>query len=471
MMAQIIERYWAEELLYRIFKSVFLTALLALYNFGYEFSGPPESSIIFLISAILLQVFILVRLPAREIKPLSYMRTDLKVILAQEAKYLFALTALVFFAGWPVDHTIFGLFVISNFIVQMILFFFWRGYNLHILKPQNMKSPTGSEKTVIIVGASRRGKNAAEVFLSHPDLNVRVLGFVDFYRKGYWRYRDIPLIGHADSIRDLISKNQVDFVVMATEPEDYVKSQQVFTTVEKMGVNIFLLPHVFQQSISKCRTSSLNGTPVLMYNSTPQNQLGIFVKEALDRIGGLVGLALSAPVLFIAAIAIKLESPGPIVFKQKRSGMGGRLFDMYKLRTMSVGADRQKDKIMHLNEMSGPVFKIKDDPRITRVGKILRKLSLDEFPQFLNVVKGEMSLVGPRPALPKEIEKYELWQHRRLSVKPGLTCIWQVSGRNSIDFDKWMEQDLEYIDNWSLKKDAELIVKTIPAVLRSRGAC
>jgi lipopolysaccharide/colanic/teichoic acid biosynthesis glycosyltransferase len=144
---------------------------------------------------------------------------------------------------------------------------------------------------------------------------------------------------------------------------------------------------------------------------------------------------------------------------------------MYKLRTMACDAEKKKDKFMHLNEMSGPVFKIKNDPRITRVGRILRKLSLDEFPQFYNVLKGDMSLVGPRPPLPNEVEKYQPWQHRKLSVKPGLTCIWQVSGRNNIDFDRWMKQDLEYIDNWSLKKDAELIIKTIPAVIKSRGAC
>lgn len=466
-----IDRYWIEESLYRLLKALVLVSILMLFNYGYGFSQSSESPVIMLFAAVLLQFLALVKIPSREMKPLSYKRTGVAAAAVIEIKFVFTLTALVFFAGWVIDQVMFSYLLGVNFACQMILFAIWRAYNLYFLQPQNMKSPAGSEKTVLIVGASNRAKNAADVFLSHPDLNVRVLGFLDFHRKGYWRYRDIPLVGRTESIEKYISQNHVDFVIMAAEPEDHAQSQRVFTTIEKMGVNICLLPHVYRQTISKCQTSSLNGTPVLMYNATSQSQAGIFLKDTLDRIGGLCGLILSTPVLLLAAIAIKIDSSGPVFFKQKRSGKNGRLFDMFKLRTMSCDAEKKKGKLMHLNEMSGPVFKIKNDPRVTKVGRILRKLSLDEFPQFYNVLKGDMSLVGPRPPLPKEVEKYKSWQHRKLSVKPGLTCIWQVSGRNNVDFDNWMKQDLEYIDNWSLKKDAELIIKTIPAVLKSRGAC
>ena len=190
----------------------------------------------------------------------------------------------------------------------------------------------------------------------------------------------------------------------------------------------------------------------------------------IDKAGALAGLILAMPLMFITAVAIKLESRGPVLFKQVRLGLNGRTFHLYKFRTMCDGAETQKDRLRAMNEMSGPAFKIKDDPRITPVGRLLRKYSIDELPQFLNVLKGEMSLVGPRPPLPKEVAQYEPWQHRKLSVKPGVTCLWQVNGRNEIDFDDWMRLDLEYIDNWSLWLDTKLLARTIPAVIKSRGA-
>jgi len=172
-----------------------------------------------------------------------------------------------------------------------------------------------------------------------------------------------------------------------------------------------------------------------------------------------------------AALAIKITSPGgPIIFRQKRSGMNGRVFTLYKFRTMVPNAEALKASLEAKNEMDGPVFKIRNDPRVTRVGRILRKLSIDELPQLWNVLRGDMSIVGPRPPIPAEVERYERWQRRRLSMRPGITCIWQVSGRNNVDFKRWMEMDLEYIDNWSLALDFKILLKTIPAVLSSRGA-
>ena len=196
-----------------------------------------------------------------------------------------------------------------------------------------------------------------------------------------------------------------------------------------------------------------------------------FSKRLLDIICSLLGLIILSPVLLIVAILIKLESKGPVVFSQKRVGLNGEEFKMYKFRSMVQNAEELKEKLAKQNEMSGPMFKMKDDPRVTKVGKFIRKTSIDEIPQLINVLKGDMSLVGPRPSLPKEVEKFEPWMLDRLSVKPGLTCYWQVSGRNNIDFEDWMKLDLQYVEDRSFLVDLKLIFKTFFVLFGDKNAC
>ena len=201
------------------------------------------------------------------------------------------------------------------------------------------------------------------------------------------------------------------------------------------------------------------------------NRYYLFIKRGVDILGSIIGLILAFPIMIIVMILIKLEDPkGPIFFKQIRSGMNGSTFEMYKFRSMYVDAEDRLEELMHLNEQSGPVFKITNDPRITRIGKFIRKTSLDELPQLLNVLKGDMSIVGPRPALPRETIQYTPYQMQRLLVKPGITCIWQVSGRNNIEFEEWVELDLEYIQKRSVLLDMKLILLTIPALLGDKNA-
>ena len=203
-----------------------------------------------------------------------------------------------------------------------------------------------------------------------------------------------------------------------------------------------------------------------MVNDNLENEEGkvsiiyLFSKRAIDIVGSIVGLVLLSPILLIVAIAIKLESKGTIIFSQKRIGLKGKAFKMYKLRSMVEDAEKLKKDLMKSNEMSGPMFKMKDDPRVTRVGKFIRKTSIDELPQLVNVLKGDMSLVGPRPSLPKEVKKFKPWMKKRLEVKPGLTCFWQVSGRNNIDFEDWMKLDIKYVEERSFLVDIKLIFKT-----------
>ncbi|WP_195959345.1 sugar transferase [Clostridium saudiense] len=193
-------------------------------------------------------------------------------------------------------------------------------------------------------------------------------------------------------------------------------------------------------------------------------------KRGIDIIGAGSGLLLLSPVIAIVACAVKFTSKGPIFFSQKRVGKNGKIFDMYKFRSMVVNAEELKEKLAHQNEMSGPMFKMKDDPRVTKIGKFIRKTSLDELPQLWNVLKGDMSLVGPRPSLPKEVAQFEKWMYKRLSVKPGLTCFWQVSGRNNIDFEDWMKLDIKYVDERNIWIDIKLIFKTVLVLFGDKNA-
>jgi exopolysaccharide biosynthesis polyprenyl glycosylphosphotransferase len=193
-------------------------------------------------------------------------------------------------------------------------------------------------------------------------------------------------------------------------------------------------------------------------------------KRLFDIIASFSALVLLSPLLLIVAASIRLTSRGPIFFRQPRVGRHGRPFRMLKFRSMVVNAEELKASLMAQNEQAGPVFKMRRDPRITRVGRFIRKFSIDELPQLLNILRGEMSIVGPRPPVPSEVARYEAWQRRRLSVRPGLTCVWQVSGRNEISFEEWMYLDMQYIDHWSLAQDFQLILKTVPVVLTGRGA-
>jgi len=214
----------------------------------------------------------------------------------------------------------------------------------------------------------------------------------------------------------------------------------------------------------------LENIPLITFSTAPDHPASLMVKRILDIIISATLLVVFMPFLIIVAILVKLTSKGSVIYRQVRCGLYGRKFVLYKIRSMREGAEDVLWEIKHLNEMGGPVFKMRNDPRITWLGRFLRKSSIDEWPQFWNVLKGDMSLVGPRAPLPEEVKEYTRWQRRRLSVKPGITCLWQVSGRNEIDFHEWMKLDLHYIDNWSLLLDFKILLRTFPVVLFGKGA-
>jgi len=327
-----------------------------------------------------------------------------------------------------------------------------------------------SWRNVIILGTGAQAKSIADRIFHNPSWGIQIMGYLDYHRTGMWSYRDVPLMGHPDGLGEIIASNQVDYVIIATEPTDIELTQHTFAIGEEMGVTVCVMTDFYFHPIAKAQPTNFMDFPAMIYSSAPDDRLQLLAKNCFDRIGALIGVILSLPVALLASLAIKFEDGGPVLFKQVRSGRNGKPFTLYKFRTMVPDAEKLRHELLERNEMSGPVFKIKRDPRITRTGSFLRKMSIDELPQFLNILKGDMSLVGPRPPLPTEVMKFDNWQRRKLSVKPGLTCLWQVNGRNQIDFEDWMKLDLQYIDNWSLWLDTKILLKTVPAVFKGDGA-
>jgi len=262
----------------------------------------------------------------------------------------------------------------------------------------------------------------------------------------------------------------VDELIFVIEKGRLREYEDALLVAERHGVRAHVSLDIFPHVLARPVLEEMDGIPLLSFTTTPSNPLQLVIKRAIDLTVSLLLFVATLPIQLLAALTIKLSSPGLVYFRQIRCGLNGRHFTLLKFRTMEQGAAERLPEISHLNEMSGPVFKASKDPRLTRVGRILRRLSVDELPQLWNVIRGDMSLVGPRPPLPEEVSRYQPWQHRRLSMKPGITCLWQISGRNDLDFDRWMALDLKYIDSWSPLLDLEILVKTVPAVLSGRGA-
>jgi exopolysaccharide biosynthesis polyprenyl glycosylphosphotransferase len=265
----------------------------------------------------------------------------------------------------------------------------------------------------------------------------------------------------------------LDEVVLVSHDRPLESLSELFEACEEMGIRTRLAVQFFRNSIAKPRLDQFEHTNLVTWSPAPDSSLPLLIKHVFDRVAAALFLVIFSPLMLAVAIAVKLSSQNwndPIFFGQTRSGLNGRPFTMWKFRTMVVNADQLVDALKDQNEMGGPVFKIKQDPRVTPLGRWLRRLSLDELPQLYNVVIGDMSLVGPRPPLPKEVALYDRWQRRRLSMKPGITCLWQVSGRNNLPFETWMKLDLEYIDNWSLWLDFKILLRTVYAVTTGHGA-
>jgi len=327
-------------------------------------------------------------------------------------------------------------------------------------------------RSLLIVGTGRRAQAFIETVRIHHEWGFRIIGLIDEDpAKLGQEISGCKVIGIFKDVPDIIHNNIIDEVIFVVPRSWLVKIEEVMRFCEGEGVRIHLAVDYFELRFTKSKQTDLNGFPLLTFESTPDKLWHLLVKRLLDVSCSGIALFVLSPVFLALGILIKKTSHGPIFFKQTRCSLNGRKFTLYKFRTMDADAEDRLKEVMAGNEMNGPVFKMENDPRLNKVGKFLRKFSLDELPQLWNVFRGDMSLVGPRPPLPTEVEKYDSWQRRRLSIRPGITCLWQVNGRNKItDFNEWASLDLKYIDNWSLWLDMKIIFRTIPAMLSGAGA-
>lgn len=329
-------------------------------------------------------------------------------------------------------------------------------------------------KTLLIIGGGARGRRFAAQLKRRYDLGYKLLGYVDSDPAFAGdEMAGASWLGRIEELPSIVANGVIDEVAIALPIKShYSQIEWIVGLLEEQGITTHLLSDLFPQRLARSHPTDFDGVPIVTLDSAPTFSWRTEAKRMMDLACAMILLGLTAPLLVLAAIAIKLESAGPVFFIQDRVGLSKRRFRMIKFRTMSADAEVRMKDIEHLNEKSGtPVFKIRNDPRVTRVGKWLRKTSVDELPQLLNVLLGDMSIVGPRPLAVRDATRMEkAWQKRRFSVKPGLTCLWQVSGRSNLSFEQWMALDLEYIDHWSLGLDASILLRTIPAILLARGA-
>jgi exopolysaccharide biosynthesis polyprenyl glycosylphosphotransferase len=324
---------------------------------------------------------------------------------------------------------------------------------------------------VVIVGAGESGRTVMRTIVARPELGYECLGFVDDNpEKGQVDIGRFRALGPIDNLARIIQDEAVDEVIITLPWMYHRKIMGIVRECEQRHVSAQIVPDLFQMSLSQVSVDDIGGIPLIGVRDVRFEGASLFAKRTLDIVGAAVILVAIAPLLAVIAAAIRIDSAGPVIFRQTRVGRHGRLFEMLKFRSMRVGAEEELRDLQALNEADGPLFKIRDDPRLTSVGRLLRHTSLDELPQLWNVLRAEMSLVGPRPPIPSEVATYEQWHRKRLDGRPGMTGLWQISGRSMIPFEEMVLLDIYYIENWSIWLDFKILVRTIPKVLYGAGA-
>jgi exopolysaccharide biosynthesis polyprenyl glycosylphosphotransferase len=323
---------------------------------------------------------------------------------------------------------------------------------------------------VLIVGAGEAGRTVIRNLIAQPELGYRVIGFLDDDPCKCTDLGPIRALGPVDNLPEVTKQYGIDQVIITLPWQYHRKIVRLMNECGRLGAVPRVVPDLFQMSLGGVDVEAINGIPLISLKQTSLTGLNLAIKRGFDLVFSVIVLVAIAPLWLVIAIAIKLDSPGPVLFRQTRAGRYGKPFTAYKFRSMYVDAEAQLEKLRARNEASGPLFKLRDDPRRTRVGRVLRETSLDELPQFLNSLRGDMSVVGPRPAILSEVAQYQDWHMRRLEVLPGVTGLWQVSGRSELTFDEMVMLDIYYAENWSLGLDLRIILRTIPQFFFGEGA-
>jgi exopolysaccharide biosynthesis polyprenyl glycosylphosphotransferase len=377
-------------------------------------------------------------------------------------------TAIYLLKLGDVSRAFVALFVLLNLVLQI-------AYRLMAHRMREfLLQGFGGARYYLIVGTGPAAVEVARLIEKNKDQGDRVVGFVREADSGspgeQGSMRSRYPAWELDDLPRMLEDHIVDEVLFAVSKPQLEKMEEIFLTCEEQGVKTRVLVDFFPHFRSEITLDRLEHLPLLTFSSAPENEYLLFLKRAFDLVLAGVLVIVGAPLLAGIALLVRLTSPGPVIYRQLRCGLNGRKFWFYKFRSMYLGAEQDQSLLSYLNEADGPVFKISRDPRVTPIGRFLRRTSLDELPQLFNILKGDMSFVGPRPPLPQEVAQYERWHRRRLRMKPGLTCLWALEGRSQISFARWMKLDMDYIDQWSLALDFKILLRTIPRVLTGRGA-
>ena len=349
----------------------------------------------------------------------------------------------------------------------LLLLFRWKAGSIVGLIRREFAAP----RYVVVVGLGESAHRIGNALENSERYGVRLLGFLaldDTPEEKITLSKDHPVMP-LSALSDLLQKQVVDDIVFAVDARRLPELEDVFLLCDEEGVRTHVSVEFFPHINSNIYLERLGHAPMLTFAATPHDEILLFMKRCIDVGLAASALVILAPFMAVLATLIKITSPGPVIFRQVRCGLNGRRFICYKFRSMCLEAEKLKPQLQHLNKKQ-TAFKIENDPRLTPVGRYMRKFSVDEWPQLWNVIRGEMSLVGPRPAVPEEVENYQRWQRRRLRMRPGLTCLWAICGRDELDFETWMRLDMQYIDRWSLALDWKIILRTIPHVLLGKGA-
>jgi exopolysaccharide biosynthesis polyprenyl glycosylphosphotransferase len=390
-------------------------------------------------------------------------------IINAAAKSVVILFAATFFIGIfrPLEYS--RLLFLQAGVIVMLLLGLARMVQLWIESLLRTHRGIGISR-VIIVGAGEAGRTVMRTTVARPELGYHIVGFVDDNPEKQVDIGRFKALGSVDNLPRLIEEEKVDEVIITLPWMSHRKTMRIVRECARRQVSARIVPDLFQMSLSQVDVDDLGGVPLIGVREVGFSSSALLIKRVVDIAGAIVCLTVTAPLAGLIIVAIKLDSPGPAIFRQTRVGQGGKLFEMYKFRSMREGAEEELENLRELDEVDGVTFKIKQDPRTTRVGRFLRRTSLDELPQFWNVLRGDMSLVGPRPNVPDEVNRYMEWHKKRLQVLPGLTGMWQVSGRSLLSFDETALLDLYYIENWSFWLDCKILLRTIPAALTGEGA-